>query len=248
MLELNKIYNMGCMKMLPQIPDNFVDCIWTDIPYLCSQGGASESSKFGSKNKNFYDPEKLELYKKGKLFKHNDIAPSVYMGELYRVLKEKGHIYLMTNSLHLSDVEIEMRKVGFIINNILVMRKNTCVTNQWYMKDCEFTIFARKGNAKPLNNCSLKTVMDVIMPNQREKIQEAQKPVDYIYTLIENSTELGDIVLDPFMGSGSTAIACIKAKRNYIGFEIDTDNYDLATDRINTVQAQSTIFDLLPSQ
>ena len=243
MLELNKIHLGDCRDLLKEIPNNYADCIFSDVPYRCSRGGCSTTSQFGSKKKWANDEKKLNLYKSGKIFEHNDILPKEYLYEMYRVLKDKGHIYIMTNSLHLSTIEMEMQKAGFIINNILVMRKNNCVTNQWYMKDCEFTIFARKGNAKPLNNCGIKSVVDVIMPKGNEKIHETQKPVDYIRLLIENSTQKGDIVLDPFSGSASTAIACIESKRNFICIDIDEENVIKSKKRIKTHSEQISIFD-----
>ena len=248
MLELNKIHLGDCRDLLKEIPNNYVDCIFSDVPYLCSKGGCSTTSTFGSKNKWANDKEKLELYKSGKIFKHNDIAPKEYLYEMYRVLKERGHIYIMTNSLHLSSIEIEMKNAGFIINNILVMRKNNCVTNQWYMKDCEFTIFGRKGMAKPLNDCGIKSVIDVVMPNGKEKIHETQKPVFYSKTLIENSTQTGEIVLDPFSGSGSTAIACIESKRNFICIDIDEENIMKSKQWIKSYYEQPSIFNICEPQ
>jgi len=63
-----------------------------------------------------------------------------------------------------------------------------------------------------------------------------------VETLVFNSSEAGDIVLDPFMGSGTTAIACIKERRHYIGFELNKEYYDKACKRIKAEQAQLTLF------
>ena len=120
------------------------------------------------------------------------------------------------------------------------MRKNNCVTNQWYMKDIEFTIFFRKGGAKPLNDCGIKSCLDVIMP--QDKIHETQKPVSYVQVLIENSTQVGDLILDPFSGSGTTAIACLRLKRRFICIEKDPEYWKASCNRLEDEQRQGVLF------
>lgn len=236
----NKIINADCMDILKQLPDMCIDCFFSDIPYKIAQGGCSTTSTFGSKNKWANNPEKLELYKKGKIFKENDIDPKEYLPQIYRVLKEKAHGYIMVNSSNLKDTIQKIEDVGFIVNNILVMKKNNCVTNQWYMKDVEFTIFFRKGKAKPLNDCGIKSCLDVIMP--QEKIHETQKPISYVQTLIGNSTQKNDLVLDCFSGSGTTAIACHNLKRRFICIEKDVEYFAKSCERLKAVQAQMQLF------
>ena len=74
------------------------------------------------------------------------------------------------------------------------------------------------------------------------KIHPTQKPVELMSQLIAASTKEGDTVLDPFMGSGTTAIACIREKRNFIGFELNKEYYDKACKRIRLEQAQPVLF------
>ena len=126
------------------------------------------------------------------------------------------------------------------MNNILVMKKNNCVTNQWYMKDVEFTIFFRKGKAKPLNDCGIKSCLEVIMP--QEKIHETQNPISYVQTLIGNSTQENDLVLDCFSGSGTTAIACHNLKRRFICIEKDFDYWKASCKRLEDQQRQGVLF------
>lgn len=237
---INKIINADCLNVLKQLPDKCIDCFFSDIPYRISQGGCSTSSAFGSKNKWANDPKKLELYKNGKIFSENDIKPEQYLPDVYRVMKDKAHGYIMTNSSNLKDVMQKIEDSHFIINNVLVMRKNNCVTNQWYMKDIEFTIFFRKGGAKPLNDCGIKSCLDVIMP--QDKIHETQKPVSYVQVLIENSTQVGDLILDPFSGSGTTAVVCHNLKRNFICIEKDKDYYEASVKRLTDHQRQGSLF------
>lgn len=69
-----------------------------------------------------------------------------------------------------------------------------------------------------------------------------ESEVIYILDINKIHTNVNDLILDPFMGSGTTAVACINTNRNYIGFELDKCYYDLATERINNAKQQLTLF------
>lgn len=75
-------------------------------------------------------------------------------------------------------------------------------------------------------------------------IHPTQKPLALIEKLINEFTKYGDLILDPFMGSGTTAVACHKLKRRYIGFELDEEYFNIANERLDAVKAQISIFDL----
>jgi len=210
-------------ELIKEVPSNSIACIFTDVPYVISKGGYQKDSKFGWRRIEGKDCEKV--------FKHNDIDPHEYLPELYRVLEDTGHIYLKTNSMHLANIQKEMEKAGFIINNILVMVKNNTVTNQHYMKNCEFTIFARKGGSKGLNDFGLQSAMYVEMPKGENKIHDTEKPFNYVKKLIANSTKKDDIVADFFAGSGNVANACIDLGLDYICCEIDEVFHKRACER-----------------
>ena len=199
MFELNKIYNEDCLEFMKRVPDNYFDCIFSDVPYLISKGGSTKVKGAMSWN---YKEEK----RNGKIFKHNDITEQEYIEPMYRILKDGGHIYIMTNNMHLANIQKEMEKHGFIINNILVMIKENTVVNQHYMKNCEFTIFARKGKSKGLKDFSINSAIKVSKKDEGI-YHDSQKPIEYVKKLIWNSTQDNEKVFDPFMGSGTTAIA-----------------------------------------
>lgn len=92
-------------------------------------------------------------------------------------------------------------------------------------------------------------ISDVLhFPKVKDLIHSCQKPLDLICKLITTFTNPGDLIFDGFMGSGTTAAAAIRMQRNYIGCEIDKTSYENAINRINTIKAQPTIFDLLGGQ
>ncbi|MCK5537589.1 MAG: site-specific DNA-methyltransferase [Bacteroidales bacterium] len=231
----NKIHLADMKDFIKEVADNSIACIFTDVPYKLTAGGVTTGTKSsGMRCKlKWGDKDKLEGRKSGKLFIYNDIEPKEYIPSLYRVLEDTGHIYLMTNNLHLATIQLEMEKAGFIINNILVMVKNNSVTNQHYMKNCEFTIFARKGGSKGLNDFGLKSAMTVEMPRGENKIHDTEKPFSYVKKLIRNSTKKGDTVADFFAGSGNVANACIDLGLDYICCEIDENFHKVAIERID---------------
>lgn len=99
------------------------------------------------------------------------------------------------------------------------------------MKNCEYVLFLRKGKAKPINNIGSKTVHQInnIIGNKQHP---TEKPIELIKLYIENSSNEKDTVLDPFMGAGSTGLACKELNRNFIGIELDKQYFDIAKKRI----------------
>lgn len=230
---LNKIHHADMRDLIKQVPDNSIACIFTDVPYLLTTGGCAGDFGWNKHNKKIND---------GTVFSHNDIKPEEYLPDLYRVLEDTGHIYLMTNSLHLADIQKKMEEVGFTINNILVMIKNNAVTNQHYMKNCEFTIFARKGRSKGLNDFGLKSAVYVEMPKGENKIHDTEKPLNYVKSLIRNSTKPGDTVADFFAGSGNVANACVDLGLDFICCEISGVFHARACDRLEKARGNTGLF------
>ena len=114
------------------------------------------------------------------------------------------------------------------------MIKDTGMPNRWYLKNCELILFFRKGKAKPINDMTSRDWVMVTMPKQKDgKLHITQKPLGLITKLVTNSSEIGEIVLDPFMGSGTTGVACMNTNRNFIGFELDKNSFENAKIRLN---------------
>ena len=220
------LYNDDALNVLKSLPDCSIDLVVTDPPYkVISGGNKSEKWKSGWKTS-------VLSRNDGKIFDYNDIKFSDWIPEVYRVLKDGTHFYCMTNVLNLSKVIQEAEKVGFYLHNILVWEKNNVTTNRWYMKNCEFTLFFKKGAAKTINNPSCKMVHKFNNP-MGNKLHPTEKPVELMEMYVLNSSNEGDLVLDPFVGSGSTAIACLKNSRRFIGSEIDMNYYNVAKERVD---------------
>ena len=117
---------------------------------------------------------------------------------------------------------------------------------QFYMSQFEYILFFRKGRGIKINNCGTPDILSI--PNKKTKdkngknLHDTEKPIDLMKILIENSSKENDLVLDPFMGVGSTALACKESNRQFIGFELDKHYCDIANKRINNKQSQIKLF------
>lgn len=211
-----------CLERMKEIPDASVDLCVSDIPYKLTGGGKGDG--VNSKRPKGILQDNTQLMKVPK-FKE-------WLPDLYRVMKDGTHIYLMCNFLNLNQLMNDVQDAGFKTVNLLVWEKNNCTPSQFYMKNCEYTLLIRKGGSKYINNIGAsKTVhkFDNIIGN---KLHPTEKPIELMKFYIENSSNKGDTVLDMFMGSGSTGVACLNANRSFIGIETDEKYFDIGVKRM----------------
>lgn len=218
-----KLLNENCLEIIKKIPDNSIDLVATDCPYHIISGGCTNKEKNGILNK--------ENASNGKLFSYNEITFSEWLPEVYRVLKERTHCYIFINGRNLMQLQQEAEKVGFVYQNTLIWDKGNVTPNRYYMNACEFILMLRKGKARTINNTGSSNLLRY-KNKVGNKYHPTEKPVELMKILIENSCYNDDIVLDPFMGSGSTGIACVNTNRNFIGIELDEKYFNIAKDRI----------------
>ena len=229
-----KLLHGDCLELMKDIPDKSVDLILTDPPYRTTSRGSSGGTGGILKE---------EINKKGMVFQHNTIQFSEWLPKLYSIIKEQGHLYVMVNNKNLSKMLVEVEKAGFKIFKTLIWVKNNSITNMFYMDTHEYIIFARKGKGIKINNCGTKSVLDIKNPSN--KVHPTEKPVELMEILINNSTLEGQTVFDPFMGSGTTGVACVNTNRNFIGIELDDKYFEIAKERLQNIQKQITITDWL---
>lgn len=238
------LYNENCIDKMHKLKTNSVDCIVTDCPYHIVSGGCTtiprENGSSGILNR--HNTFTRENAKSGKLFDNNDIEFKDWLPQVYRVLKDDSHAYIMINARNLKELQTEAEKVGFKFQNILIWDKGNITPNRYYLNAYEMILMLRKGRARNINNMGMSNILRV--PNIiGKKTHPTEKPVDLMKILIENSTNISDIVLDPFMGTGSTGVACKNTDRDFIGIEIDKKYFDIAKERIeNTTLRKSKLF------
>ena len=227
-----QLYKGDCLELMRGVGTESIDLIVTDPPYKVATGGVPNETNNVILNKN---------RPKGILTEHSQLIKIIpkfsdWIPECYRVLKNGTHAYFMINSSNLIELANEIEKAGFKIHNILTWKKNNCTPSQFYMKNCEFVIFCRKGKAKYINNIGDSKTVHEFNNISGKKVHPTEKPIELMKFYIENSSEENDTVLDPFMGSGSTGVACVNTFRNFIGFEIDENYFNIASKRIEEAQ------------
>lgn len=226
----NTVFNANMVDTLTNLVEmkQTVDCIITDPPYKTTPKGCSGNSG-GMLQK--------DINKKGQVFKHNDCDIRVWLPLCYKVLKETGHFYIMTNHKNLHEYLNVAKENGLHFIKSIIWNKGNKIMGQYYMSQFEYILFFRKGAGVKINNCGTPDILNV--PNTKTKnkdgknMHDTEKPVELMKILIENSTKKGEIVLDPFAGYGSVPIACMETGRNFIGVEIDKEYYERTLDRID---------------
>lgn len=197
--------------------------VFTDPPYKLTSGGKNKS-------KLRRELKQSPFTTNGECFNYKTPEFSEWMPLIYRVMKPETYIFIMTNDRNLKQLWDESEKAGFIFCELLVMNKNLVVTSSYFYKSCEFILMFRKEGYKKFYKYGYKNVIDVIMP-KKDKIHPTQKPLELLTPIINSCTKENDIILDPFIGSGTTAVAAKNLNRQYIGFELDPTYWDLAVKR-----------------
>lgn len=225
------IYYGNALELIKSIPDSSIDLVVTDPPYkVTARGNSGNTGGMLAK----------KIYMQGKVFVENDVKISDFASELYRVLKQQTHCYVMCNHINLKPYLNELERVGFKITKVLIWDKGNKINGQYYMGQVEFIIFCRKGKAKRVTDCGVSELISI--PNKKTKrkdgtnYHDTEKPVALMQLLIEQSSEVGQVVLDPFVGIGSTAVACVKTGRSFIGYELDQEYYTIALARVEKLK------------
>lgn len=218
---IDKIFNEDCLEGIEKLADNSIDLICTDPPYCI--GTTSNGIK-------------------GSFFDNNLIAPffKILFSQWRRVLKDGGHIYINTD-WRTYPFLYPIVNSYFIQRNLIVWKKgNTINAGNWYRFNHEFIIFATNGKSKREFLATERDVWD-FEPKEASvscRAHQAQKPLELIEKMIKNSSKEGDVVLDCFTGSGTTAVACIKNNRHFVGFELVEKYYNIAKERIAKARAE----------
>lgn len=237
MIETNIIHLGDCVQGLKTLPNECIDLVVSDVAYPVTQRGNAGNSG-GMLQK--------ELNKKGKVFEFNNVNIEDYLYELYRVLKDGTHCYLMCNHVNLTHFLKVIDESKFHFIKCLIWQKGNLIMGTKYMNAFEYILFMSKGTNRNVNDCGIPDILSV--PNIKTKdidggnIHDSEKPVRLMEILITQSSNKGDIVLDPFAGSGSTLLACINKNRRFIGWEIDPKYHKLCEKRIKNHIVQTEMF------
>jgi DNA modification methylase len=204
------------------------DLIASDVAYECISGGAGPSD-------NWQKPSGIIAANDGKIFDHNDIETADYARLFFDLLRDPGHCYIFINTLNLIAALVDFSAAGFALHNTITWDKGSATPNRWYMKRKEDILFFRKGAAFTINNPGAANVMNYPPVPKDKKLHPTEKPPLLMQELVTNSSQPGELVIDPFMGSGSTGEACWRTKRRFIGIDIDKRYCEIAARRFDTL-------------
>ena len=172
------------------------------------------------------------------------IFPNARFGELfrevYRVLKRDTHFYLLCDAETMFVAKPEAEQAGFRFWKPLVWDKCTIGMGYHYRARYEFILFFEKGKRK-LNDLGLPDIITV--PRIRGGYP-AEKPAEVSEVLVAQSSQPGDVVADPFMGSGSVGIAALRLKRRFLGNDLNPDAVKVAAQRLRKFGEGSVPADL----
>lgn len=230
MLELNRIYNLDCVEGMKKMPDKSIDLVVTDPPYLIETSGAG-----------IYKQADKQYVKE-----LNDIKDGFstdVLDELCRVMKHINCYFFCSQKqiMPLLDYFVRGKKCNW---NLISWHKTNPVPacGNKYLTDTEFVLFFREKGVNIYGSFDTKRTWYATPFNQSDKKiygHPTCKPIDIVKNFIINSSQEGDLVLDPFMGSGTTAVAAKSYGRHFIGFETNEEYYKKACKRIKKEQAEN---------
>jgi site-specific DNA-methyltransferase (adenine-specific) len=210
-----ELFHGDCLDLIKDIPDGSVDCIITDPPYMSAMQHNGEMTSFADCNnlKPFFST----------LFK-----------EFSRILSDKGCVYMFCDWRSVS-FYLPLSAQFLPVKNLIVWDKKSG-PGTFYSYQHELILFSTFNNELRLKGAS-----NVIRSpsfccgakkTNGEKVHPTQKPVELIELFLSHTTNVGDTVLDCFMGSGSTGVACVRNGRNFIGMELQEKYFEIAKNRI----------------
>ena len=228
LIEKNRIYCMDCLEGMKQMKSGSVDLIVTDPPYLMQNIHEYKGNELGKHIIKYQQPLQEKNLTEG-----YDIR---ILDEIFRVMKAPN-IYIWCNI-----AQVPMYIKYFVLEkkcrmDILIWNKTNPMplcNNKW-LSDKEYCLYFRKGAyCQPSGYAEAKTVwcLPANVKDKRAYGHPTVKPLPIIENIIRNSSREGELVLDPFMGSGTTAAASVRNNRNFIGFEKNEEYYQTAQQRI----------------
>ena len=230
--KTNNIYCEDSYKAIKDLPDNSIDCIYTDIPYLYTVGGGGNSA-LGERT----------LKKRKELSDISDGIDYDILNDFVRVLK-KINCFIWCSKMQIYDIlkffnELPNKTITF---EILTWNKTnpTPSTNNTWLPDIEYCLYFKEKGISLNGDYFLKSKWYTSSANKTDKDyfeHPTIKPIELVKRHLLHATQPNDIVVDFFMGSGTTCVACEDIKRQYIGFEIEPKWFKVAQDRLTKTTA-----------
>lgn len=259
------LYKGDCLEILDAIKDNSIDMIFADPPYMLSNNGFTcENGKMVSVNKGSWD--------KSNGFENDVVFHKSWIEKCRRILKPNGTIWISGTYHSIYQCGFLLQQLNFhILNDIAWFKANASpnLSCRFFTASHETLIWARKDkNAKHTFNyekmkngkfpedfikkqgLQMRSVWSIPTTKQQEKAfgkHPTQKPLNLLTRIIQSSTNDGDIILDPFNGSGTTGVAThlIGGNRKYVGIELNQEYLDLTIKRLESINSNNLLQGML---
>lgn len=223
----NQLILGDCILELKKLQDNSIDCLVTDPPYGTNDK-YDKSIKRGNNHTSF---NVLDWDKE---------IPTDFLKEVYRVMKDDTWGFIFTDKKEITTLWNILEQYGFNPRNTFYwIKTNKAPTPRSNFKSSvETCLVFTKGrtNIKWRGGGNQDNFITLPFVVGKEKVNHpTQKPIKLIKHLIELVTDKGDVVLDPFVGSGTTLLASQELSRKSIGIEIDKDYYEIAMSRLSYI-------------
>ena len=249
---INKIIKGDCIENLKKLPDESVDLIFADPPYFMQTEGELHRTN-GAKFQGVEDE-----WDKFSDYREYDEFCTAWLKECKRVMKKNSSIWVIGSFQNIYRIGYIMQNLGFWILNDVIWSKPNAVPNfggtrfqnshetlLWCTKNKNAKYIFNYKTMKHLNNGKQeKSVWNIgicignerIKDKEGKKVHSTQKPEKLLYNVIISSSRPGDIVLDPFFGTGTTGAMAKLTGRNYIGIEREEEYINVAQERIDRVK------------
>jgi len=240
--KIMQLFNDDCLKVLPTLLDNSIDLIITSPPY--NKKGLIGKKKVGNQIWKKFNIN-YKTYGDDMTEKEYQLWIVKFLNECYRLIKPTGSIFFNhkprrnKNRCYLP-TDFVCQSNAKLYQMIIWDRKNSPnIRNDILIPSTEHIYWFCKNKPKVFrNNIDSKYRSEVWTINpERQKKHPAPFPLQLVNNCIQLSSQENDIVLDPFMGSGTTGLACKNTNRKFIGIEMDKNYFDIAKQRI-----ESTLF------
>ena len=228
-----QLYNGDCLKVLKEIPNNSVDLVVTDPPYNIS--GTASNIELHGKGVNISEFGKWDY----------EFNPDIFLKEMHRILKKDGQIYIFSSDKLLGKYMDGFTKYGFHYRQLLVWWKDNLmprIRQFLWRSGTEYILYAGREKTDKSTDYTfnwqgqneMKNLITTHILNGKERTEHpTQKPLEIITKLIKVSSNEGDTILDPFLGSGTTMVAARDLRRSCIGIELEKKYCEIAKKRLN---------------
>ena len=214
------LYNLDAVDWLRTLPDASIDLVITDPPYESLEKHRKIGTTTRLKNSKASSNKWFEIFP-------NERFPELF-AEIYRVLKKDRHFYLFCDAETMFVAKPFAEAAGFKFWKPLVWDKQKIGMGYHYRARYEFVLFFEKGKRK-LNDLS---IPDVLSVPRIWRGYPTEKPSDLSAILIKQSTQEGELVIDPFCGSGSVGVASVEIGRNFLGNDLSRDAITITETRL----------------